>query len=75
MALQFDNAVTFLGNSIEGALHETKTVGRGTSERHVAKYTLTQLLDQNFRLPVSKSKTTGGVRDLANLLKSTKRGP
>jgi len=74
-ALQFDNAITFFGSVTKGALQETKEVGSGQNKRHEQKYKLSQLLDQNFRLPASKRNQTGGVADLAALLKQTKRGP
>ena len=47
----FDNAVTYFGSVIEGALTETVEQGMGNNKRSVAKYTLRQLLDPVFRLP------------------------
>jgi len=72
---QFDDAVVFFGNIIESALQETKEVGSGNNKRHEQKYKLSQLLDDKFRLPASKTSKTGGADDLASLLKKTKRGP
>jgi hypothetical protein len=51
-ALQFDHAVTFVGQIIEGALNETEKVGPDDKPEWRQKYTLKQLLDPDFRLPV-----------------------
>lgn len=50
-AYQFDSAVTFVGLTIESALHETREVGVGQSKRVEPKYTIAQLLEPEFRLP------------------------
>lgn len=46
-----DNAVLTFGIVIENALAETVEVGMGNNKRNEAKYTLAQLLDNNFKLP------------------------
>ncbi len=51
-AYQFDSAVVFFGNAIESAAQETEWIG-SEKDRHLEpKYTMAQLLDQDFRLPV-----------------------
>lgn len=50
-AYQLDNAVTFLGITIENALQERVEVGDGKSKEYRDKYALWQLLDDEFRLP------------------------
>lgn len=56
-AYQLDNAVLFLGVSIENAVAERRKV----SEEYLPKYTIDQLLEPDFRLP-SKSESFGGLR-------------
>lgn len=46
-----DNTVLTFGIIIENALAETVEVGMGNNKRSEAKYTLAQLLDNNFKLP------------------------
>jgi len=46
-AYQFDSAVCLVGTTIENALQETNEAGGKMTPR----YTLTQLLDADFRLP------------------------
>lgn len=53
MAYQFDNAVVFVGNAIENASQEMKQVGSGKNKEWKPKYTMRQLLDPDFRLPLS----------------------
>lgn len=50
-ALQFDNAVCFLGNVLENARQEQEKVGMGKFARWKPKYTMEQLLDPAFKLP------------------------
>lgn len=47
----FDNAVLYLGMTVENALHERDEVGTGNARRSMPRYTLKQLLDETFRLP------------------------
>lgn len=56
LALQFDNAVTLVGNTIESALHEQVKVGGDKNARWEPKYRLDQLLDPDFRLPTPPTK-------------------
>ena len=55
-AYQFDNAVVFLGNAIEGAAQETEWIGSEKDKHLEPKYTMAQLLDQDFRLPIPGTK-------------------
>lgn len=57
-AWMLDTCVTWFGITVENALQETVEVGlvydpqaRGNNKRREAKYTLSQLLDSDFRLP------------------------
>lgn len=50
-AYQFDNAVNFLGITVENALQERDEVGVKPNVEYRARYTLQQLLDPAFRLP------------------------
>lgn len=52
VAYQLDAAVIMVGGAIEGALMESIKVGSDDAPRYESKYTLTQLLDPAFRLPV-----------------------
>jgi len=49
-AYQFDNAVVSLGIIIENALQEQKNVGTKDKPVYENKYTITQLLDEDFRI-------------------------
>lgn len=55
-ALQFDNAVVFFGNAIEGAANETEWIGPEKDRHLEPKYTMSQLLDPDFRLPSPEPK-------------------
>lgn len=66
-ALQFDNAVTLTGVTLENASQELKEVGAGSNKKMIPKYTMTQLLDPDFRLPAPKKQQTGGLDDLMKL--------
>lgn len=54
-AYQFDNAVVFMGLTIENALQEREGIGVGNQKEWRQKYTLPQLLDPDFRLDAPKS--------------------
>lgn len=62
MAYQFDNAVHMFGVAIENALYERVNVGSDKAPKYEPKYTLHQLLDQEFRLPAPQKpqKAQGG---------------
>jgi hypothetical protein len=47
----FDNAIFYFIGVIENALGETEKIGIAPNVEHVAKYTLEQLLADDFRLP------------------------
>jgi hypothetical protein len=71
IALQFDQAVVYFGNVIENALAERQTVGVGDGQRSEAKYTLAQLLRDDFRLPAPERATDRPAgRGVGALLKS-----
>jgi hypothetical protein len=55
-AYQFDNAVVFLGITIENALQERVETGIGKHKEYREKYTIAQLLHEKFRLPRPESK-------------------
>lgn len=48
---QFDNAVHFVGSVLEHALNERVETGEGKNYRSQPKYKLSQLLEDDFRLP------------------------
>ena len=50
-AYQFDSAVVFFGNAIEGAAQETQWIGSEKDKHLEPRYTMGQLLDAEFRLP------------------------
>lgn len=50
-AWMLDSAVTWFGVTIENLLQERVDVTMGTKVESQPKYTLTRLLDDNFRLP------------------------
>lgn len=63
-AYQFDQAVLYVGLTIENALHEREEVGPPDKREWRQKYTLAQLLDASFRLPPPKPpKQRGNVFD------------
>ena len=66
-AYQFDNAILFGGLVIENALQERKPVGDPAKHETEPKYTLTQLLDPDFRLPRTGDGNEGrpGLKALA----------
>jgi hypothetical protein len=51
LAFQFDNAVNYLGITVENALYEKRNVGTEKKPDMQPMYTLEQLLDDNFRMP------------------------
>lgn len=53
VAYQFDNAVVLVGNAIENASQEMEKYGDEKSPKWRQKYTMKQLLDPDFRLPLS----------------------
>lgn len=66
-ALQFDNAVTLVGITLENAANELHEVGMGKHKKMAPKYTLAQLLEPDFRLPAPKSKAQTSIDDLAGI--------
>lgn len=71
MAYQFDNAVTRFGDAIENALGERQNVGDEKKPQWEPKYSLSQLLDNDFRLPrpVPEEQPSGldGLKMLAGV--------
>ncbi len=51
-ALQLDNAVIMVGTAIENAAQEQEQVGPDDKPRWQPRYTMAQLLDPEFRLPL-----------------------
>lgn len=56
LALQFDNAVALVGYAIENASQEMEKYGDDKSAKWRPKYTMSQLLDPDFRLPPSEDE-------------------
>jgi hypothetical protein len=54
--LMFDNAVTLVGTVLENASQERVQVGDDTHSQWLPKYTMRQLLDPDFRLPIDKEE-------------------
>lgn len=63
-ALQFDHAVTLVGIVIENAAQEQVNTGDERRPRWTRKYTMRQLLDPAFRLPLEDE---GGVEGLETM--------
>jgi hypothetical protein len=65
-AYQFDNAILFAGLVIKNASQEREWYGPENARESRPKYTLTQLLDPDFRLPSgdasSNSAQGGGIK-------------
>jgi hypothetical protein len=68
-ALQFDNAVTFFGLGIESALSKMENIGDDTKPKWVARYTLGQLLEPDFRLPLDDDGAD--IDDMIDLFKTS----
>lgn len=68
-ALQFDNAVALVGLVIEGALQETMNAGTKDKPDWKPKYSMSQLLDDDFRLPAppKAEKPKSGIEGLKAL--------
>lgn len=68
-AYQFDSAVLYLGLVIENAIQEREEYSPTNARQSRAKYTLSQLLDADFRLPAANSQqpaaTQGGHKAMA----------
>ena len=64
-----DNAVTMLGITIENALQEQQNTGTDKAPKHEQRYSLSQLLADNFRLPApaKASKPAQGLQGLMGL--------
>jgi len=56
VAYLFDAAVVTFGNVIENAVHERIEVGMGDKKEWKQKYTIHQLLDDKFKLPMDKEE-------------------
>lgn len=68
LAYQLDNAVVYLGITLENALHETINAGTERQSRTEPKYTITQLLEPSFRLPAPEKPQQQKGGGLAALL-------
>lgn len=75
VAYLFDSAVTTFGRAIENALMEEEKVGTSSQP----KYTLMQLLSQDFKLPRAKTKKATefgnfGSHGIAQILAASAEG-
>lgn len=68
--MQLDNAVVMVGSTIEGAAQEMQKVGPEDAPEWKPKYTMKQLLDPNFRLPVEQVETESSMEDFLDFLGS-----
>ncbi len=70
MAYQFDNAATLFGSTVENALMERQNTGTEKRPKWEAKYSLAQLLDDDFRLPAPPraEKPKSGIEALKALV-------
>jgi hypothetical protein len=50
-AYQLDSAVSYLAAVIDSALHERDEINMGSGKKSIPRYSLSQLLDDDFRLP------------------------
>lgn len=67
-ALQFDNAVGFVGVVLENASQEQHNVGTEKQPKWEPKYSMAQLLDPEFRLPAPpKPVKQKGVEGLLSM--------
>jgi hypothetical protein len=60
-AYQFDAAVTMIGIAIENAVQEMHNIGSEESPQMEPKYKLAELLDKNFRLPLTEEDDIGSL--------------
>lgn len=68
LAYMFDNAVTLFGTVVENALQEQTNVGSDKAPKHEPRYSLPQLLADDFRLPApAKAKPAQGLQGLMGL--------
>lgn len=70
VALQFDNAVALVGITLENASHELHNTGTEKQPKWEPKYTMSQLLDDAFRLPAppKPTKPQSGIEALKALV-------
>lgn len=68
-ALQFDNAVALVGITIENASQELTNTGSEKQPKWEPKYSMAQLLDDDFRLPAPPraEKPRSGIEGLRGL--------
>lgn len=70
-ALQFDNAVALVGVVVENASQEQHNTGTDKAPKWELKYTMTELLDPEFRLPrparKAKAKGIDGLKAMAGV--------
>jgi hypothetical protein len=65
--------VVFFGNAIEGAAQETRWIGSEKDRKLEPKYTMRQLLDQEFRLPSpAEPQKESGLAALKTIAGSTR---
>ncbi|TXH53013.1 MAG: hypothetical protein E6Q97_14400 [Desulfurellales bacterium] len=66
-ALQLDNAVALVGITLENASQELRNAGSEKQPKWEPKYTMNQLLDDDFRLP-APPKPKSGIEALKALV-------
>ena len=66
-ALQLDNAVVMVGTAIENASQEQEKVGPEDKPRWETRYTMQQLLDPEFRLPLSNEDDEASLGELMGM--------
>lgn len=68
LAYQLDNAVTLFGTVIENALQERRNAGSDKQPDWQQKYTLPQLLADDFRLPAPVAeRPQSGIKGLMGM--------
>jgi len=68
IAYQFDNAVALLGTVIENESQRQHNVGSEREPKWETKYSLAQLLDDDFRLPApERASKPQGLAGLMNM--------
>lgn len=69
-ALQLDNAVALVGITLENAVQDLHNVGTEKQPKWEPKYTVGQLLDDDFRLPAppKAAKPKHGIEALKALV-------
>lgn len=62
--MQFDNAVVFVGETIENASQEMIKVGPEDRPEWKQRYTMKELLNPEFRLPLNRERDSDDLEAL-----------